>query len=90
MKYLIIVATLLCLASTAYAQPMYCGYKRVIRLGYTTKQVSLFCGGPAERFGDGDLEIWVYLRREAASTYGASYSIYLYFERGVLISIERG
>lgn len=90
MKYLIIAATLLCLASNAYAQPMYCGYKRTITIGNSMDYVSTFCGGPDEIINYGEMEVWVYLRREAASTYGASYSIYLYFERGRIISIERG
>lgn len=90
MKYLIIIATLLCLASNAYSQPMYCGYKRTIHIGDSMDHVGTFCGGPDEVIDYGEIIVWVYMIREAASTYGASYAIWVYFENGRIISIERG
>lgn len=90
MKYLIIIVTLLCLASNAYSQPMYCGHKRTVSIGDSMDYVSTFCGGPDEVINYGEYVVWIYMIREAASTYGASYSIIIYFDRGRIISIERG
>ncbi len=88
MKHLLLIATLLALAGNgkynANNIPMYCGSNRIISPGASAHQVLTFCGTPDEIIG----QEWIYKIRRIGK-YQATYWYYLWFDDGVLVSIER-
>ena len=88
MKHLLLIATLLTLMGNgkynANDIPMYCGNKIIISEGDTAERVLTLCGTPDEISGS----TWVYIPKRIGK-YQASYWFYLYFDDGVLVSIDR-
>jgi len=88
MKHLLLIATLLTLMGNgkynANNMPMYCGRDTIIGVGASAQQVLMFCGQPDNVYGSQ----WVY-NFDRIGKYQASYSFYLWFDGGVLVSIER-
>lgn len=88
MKHLLLIATLLMLMGNgkynANDIPMYCGGKIIIREGDSAQRVLTLCGQPDEINGSE----WVYVIRRIGK-YQASYWFYLWFDDGILISIDR-
>jgi len=82
MKILVLIAAMF--AFYAPDLPMYCGDRIIIREGDSAQRVLTLCGEPDEINGSE----WVYIPKRIGK-YQASYWFYLWFDDGILISIER-
>jgi len=82
MKNLLVIAAIVLMQ--AGTLPMYCGDKIIISEGDTAERVLTFCGRPDSVIGSE----WVYIPKRVGQ-YQASYWFYLYFDDGILVSIER-
>ncbi len=81
MKILALIAAMF--AFYAPNLPMYCA-DTVISEGDTAQRVLTLCGTPDEISGS----TWVYIPKRIGK-YQASYWFYLWFDDGILISIDR-